>query len=147
MKFKTWPILIVLFLTACSTSPVPIGYGSDNCSTCEMTIMDQRYGAEVVTDKGKVYKFDSVECLIRFLLKNEKNKQQYKHLLVTSFIKPGILTDATKSFILHSENLPSPMGAYLTAFESLELAKEFKQRKGGDIFSWDKMVENFQNVN
>ena len=37
-----------------------------------MTIVDPRYGAELVTTKGKVYKYDAVECLINSVYADEK---------------------------------------------------------------------------
>ena len=34
--------------------------------TCKMTLVDKKFGAEVVTKKGKVYKFDDLNCMIKF---------------------------------------------------------------------------------
>ena len=49
--------------SACSKGHQPINYGEDECEFCKMMVMDKRYGAELVTDKGKIYFFDSIECL------------------------------------------------------------------------------------
>ena len=32
-----------------------------------MTIVDKVHAAEIVTQKGKVYKFDATECMINFM--------------------------------------------------------------------------------
>ena len=48
------PVVLVGFLTGCSTEPLPIRYGQDNCDFCKMTISDHRFGAEIVTKKGKI---------------------------------------------------------------------------------------------
>ncbi|MDX1911017.1 MAG: hypothetical protein SFV22_06010, partial [Saprospiraceae bacterium] len=53
-----------LNMVACSTGPEPIRYGQDNCHACKMTLTDRRFGAEIVTKKGKVYKFDDLNCLM-----------------------------------------------------------------------------------
>ena len=58
-------LLLGVFFSSCSTSPQPINYGNDACHYCQMTIVDQIYGAEVISDKGKIFKFDAAECLIR----------------------------------------------------------------------------------
>ena len=130
-------------LASCTVAPEPIHYGNDNCTHCDMTIMDNRYGTEIVTKKGKIFKFDSVECLVGFLRKEEQGPETMKYFLFTSFNTPGILVDATTSYVLHSKELPSPMGRFLTAFEDEATALEFRNRFGGKILSWDKLLEEF----
>lgn len=132
------PLLIMAVLTACSVKPVEIQYGKDNCHRCEMTIMDRRYGAEIVTAKGKVYKFDSVECLMDFLQNSMPKKEKIEYTLVTSFDEPGHLCCALGSFYLHSKDLPSPMGKYLTAFDEKTVAERYQQSHGGKLYSWDE---------
>ncbi len=61
-------ITLTLLISSCGSKPEPINYGHDECEFCRMQISDNRYGAELVTDKGKVYKFDSIECLIEFAM-------------------------------------------------------------------------------
>src|SRR5690606_30570495 len=57
---------LLLLFTACKPEAQAIDYGFDSCTHCKMTIADNRYGAELVTQKGKVYKFDAVECLTAY---------------------------------------------------------------------------------
>ena len=138
--------LTLIVLSACNIMPDPIQYGTDNCSHCQMTIMDQRYGTETVTGKGKVYKFDSVECLVEFLDENEKAGQDFKLVLITPFDRPGNLVDAQAAWVLHSRNLPSPMGMGLTAFDAEDTALRFKEENGGKVYSWTELRENFTMV-
>lgn len=64
----TTPALILaMFLSSCSTKPEPFNYGKDNCYFCKMGIVDPKYGGEVITKKGKVFKFDDLICMARFL--------------------------------------------------------------------------------
>ena len=44
----------LMSFTSCSAGPEPIRYGQDNCHHCKMTLTDKRFGAEIVTQKGKV---------------------------------------------------------------------------------------------
>lgn len=61
----------VLLLGACAAAgPRPIAYDRDVCAFCRMTVGDPRYGAELVTARGKVYTFDSIECLASYYLAN-----------------------------------------------------------------------------
>jgi copper chaperone NosL len=143
MKLFTIIFMLALTSSACSVDPEPIQYGVDNCANCRMTIMDKRFGSEIVTAKGKVYKFDSVECLVEFMENNQKDKEKFSMMLFTPFDQPGKLVDARESHVLHSKNLPSPMGLYLTAFDSEATAMDFKDQYGGKVYCWDGLMENF----
>ena len=54
---KTIPVVVtifILFLSSCSAKPEPFNYGKDICADCSMTIMDPKFGAQIITDKGKI---------------------------------------------------------------------------------------------
>jgi copper chaperone NosL len=138
--------VLVSLMVSCSTGPEPIAYGHDGCAYCEMTIMDQRYGTELVTDKGKIFKFDSVECLVRYLKEGEADHSKVKLILLTPFTHPEMLEDANDSYILHSQGMPSPMGMFLTAFKDEATAQKFRQEKGGKIYSWKELLDQFESL-
>ena len=71
MRLITVLSLLLLF-AACSPQPRPIEYGTDLCDFCRMTIVDKQHAAELVTDKGRVYKFDAIECMVNYLEQNDK---------------------------------------------------------------------------
>lgn len=131
---------LVLFIISCEVKPEPIVYGEDKCTFCTMNIVDKPYGAELITDKGKIYKFDSTECLLNYMKDDEKGTI-FEYKLTNTMDKPGELYDATDTFYLISENLPSPMGAYITAFTSKELAENAQKEYGGEVYSFDEIKE------
>lgn len=134
-------ILISIVLVSCSKSPQPIAYGQDACHYCQMTIVDKIHGSEIVTDKGKVFKFDAAECLIRY--QNDlENKEGYQ-LLTNYFEMPEAFVPMGEATFLISENLPSPMGAFLTAFETEAKAIEVQKEKGGDLYNWEELQQQF----
>lgn len=139
-------ISLLVLSTACSVGPEPILYGEDDCAHCQMKIMDKRYGTEIVTDKGKVYKFDSVECLVEYLEQPGKSNEKFSLFLVTAFDQPGALVDANSSYYLRSKNLPSPMGMYLSAFKTKSDAEQFMQKYQGKVFDWNELVKNFDAI-
>ena len=142
-----YSLFLILFLAlSCSVKERPISYGADGCGYCKMTIMDHRYGAELVTDKGKVFVFDAAECLIEYLYQNEEAGQHSRFLLVTSYSDPDHLIDAKSATYLVSKEMPSPMGAYLTAFAEKNTAEEYHHEKGGNIYTWDELFENFRSI-
>jgi len=146
MKKFFLSIVVILVFVSCSVEPEKINYGEDHCVNCEMTIMDKRYGTEIVTAKGKVFKFDSVECLVEFLQEKKLNAEDVKLVLVTPFNYPEVLVDANTCQMLHCKDLPSPMGKYLTAFKDKEDAAQFREEYGGVLFDWKELMEEYDHL-
>ena len=119
-------VALLLVFTSCNVGPEAINYGSDGCHFCKMTIVDKIHAAEVVTAKGKVYKFDATECMINFL--NEFDTSTIALYLSNNFTNPEELIDATQATFLISKNVPSPMGAFLSAFKNKEDALTLAQK-------------------
>lgn len=140
---KHYLIIALLFiLYSCNVSPKPIDYGSDGCHFCKMTIVDKTHAAEVVTKKGKVYKFDATECMINFM--DEFDTSEIALYLSNNYTQPEELIDATKSTFLISKNIPSPMGAYLSAFKTKADAEAAQKDKGGDLYTWQTLLAHFK---
>ncbi|MBK7105988.1 MAG: nitrous oxide reductase accessory protein NosL [Ignavibacteriae bacterium] len=131
--------IILLVSTNCSNGPEPIKYGHDSCDKCRMQIMDPKYGTELVTSKGKIYKFDSVECLA-FYAKN-MNDDENSTLWVTDFLNKNELVEKNKAYFLLSANLRSPMGLNLTAFSSQTDLNKIKNQYQGKKINWDELIE------
>src|SRR5688572_13689262 len=89
--------LVVLLCVSCSTGPDPIHFGQDNCHTCKMTLMDNKFGAELVTKKGKIYKFDDMRCMVNYLNSGIEREDEFAHKMVINFANPGNLIDATEA--------------------------------------------------
>lgn len=133
---KLYIILLLLFLfPACSPQQEPISYGTDSCHHCKMTISDNRYGSQIVTKKGKVYKFDSIECVAKYM--HENTNTDAHMLLVTDYKNPGQLIEANKAFFLQSTQMPSPMGMNLTALSDGETARQLAGEKDGEVVNWE----------
>lgn len=132
-------ILIVFILSDCSNKSEPINYGYDSCDKCRMQIVDRKYGTELVTSKGKIYKFDSIECLV-FFTENSIDDENF-FTLVTDYLNNNELINSKKAFYLQSENLRSPMGLNITAFSSQSDLKKFKEKYEGKELSWKEIIE------
>ena len=130
--------LVLGFMTilSCSNSPKPISYGDDGCHYCKMTIVDKIHGAELLTDKGKVFKFDATECMLNYVADGNVEVGSF---LTNHYESPTSLISATEATFLISKNLPSPMGAYLTAFESSGVAEKVQAEKGGELYNWEAL--------
>ena len=138
MKSLIFLFVCFLFvLTACSEpGPVPIFYGQDIGEYCGMIISDNRFGAEIVTTKGKVYKFDSVESMIAYKLENFESEDIHSYW-VTDFANPGELISAENAYYLKAEKIHSPMGLGLVAFSSEDDVLRIQAEDSGSFMAFD----------
>ena len=136
-------IALLLVFFSCNVGPEPINYGSDGCHFCKMTIVDKVHAAEIVINKGKAYKFDATECMINFL-KDFEDASEVELYLSNNYIEPEVLIDATKATFLISENIPSPMGAFLSAFKSKTEAEKMQAERGGVLYTWNELLLHFK---
>lgn len=143
MKMMILSILtsVILLLCGCSKDPVPIEYGKDQCSHCRMTIVDKKYGSEIVTGKGKVYKFDAAECTVNFLIAGSISEIDAEMILVTDLAQPEKFTDARTATYLISSKLRSPMGENISAFTGRNAAEKFRNDFGGEIYDWNGIMQ------
>lgn len=144
MKCLLTGISFLIFM-GCDPESQPIHYGTDNCDFCRMTIVDQKFGAEIVTEKGKIYKFDATECLINFLNERVDDESDLKYVLTNTYNDPGLLVDAQVCFYLKSKNMPSPMGMFLNPFSDAEEATKNMQENTGTLMSWQELRDEFEN--
>lgn len=141
MKYSL--IILILIVAGCSPEKAPINYGHDGCSYCKMSIVDPRFAAELVTDKGKVYKFDAVECMLNQL--NEEQGKRYSLQFISTFDKQE-LTPAEACYFLRSPELPSPMGMYLAGFSSQQVALDYQSKYGGKLYSFQEIKEKIDQL-
>lgn len=139
MKNSILILFTSLILISCEKKIEPIDYGEESCAYCSMTIVDEAYAAQLVTQKGKNYKFDSAECMIHFL---EENEQEMMHVLTADYNHPGDLIDATSATFLVSENVSSPMAANIAVFKTEEDAKAAQKELTGQLFNWNQIREH-----
>jgi copper chaperone NosL len=144
LKYKYVALLALFFiLNACKPESEPILYGEDKCEFCRMTIVDQKFGGEVVTKKGKIFKFDAVECLVNYVDERVEDESQLEFVLTNTFDKPGELLNASSCTYLISENMPSPMGMFINPFAQSSEAVKFKDQNTGSILNWEELRADF----
>ncbi|OGU14392.1 MAG: hypothetical protein A2X61_12900 [Ignavibacteria bacterium GWB2_35_12] len=132
-------ILSATLINACSREPEPIDYGKDMCSYCKMSIVEKQFGTELITKKGKLEKFDSIECLAAFLQSGVISSGDILSCWITDYYHPGNFLKADESFYLHSENLRSPMGEFLSGYSNINEAKKSMNQHGGNILNWNEV--------
>jgi len=127
-----------MLLAACSRGFDPVDYGKDACAHCRMTIVDHRYAAELVTEKGRAYKFDDLQCM-RQLMAAEK-PQGHSLLFVESYLgQPNAPLDATKAVYLKHEFFATPMNGHYAAFASAADAQSFMDSLNIPALRWEEL--------
>ncbi len=135
--------ILALFLSSCTIAPEPIHFGKDACEHCKMLIMDIKFGAEIVTQKGKVFKFDDINCMVEFKREKDLQEADIAYQLVVDFHQTKELLSAEKSFYIFSEEIRTPMASKVAAFENEETGNPYLQKFPGKTFTWKEINELF----
>jgi copper chaperone NosL len=136
-------LLLPLFFTSCSPGPKPIEYGQEACSYCTMTISDPHFGGEIITTKGKAYKFDDMHCLLSFLQEGKIAKPDIKEMYAVNFSGDHDLIKVDESLLLFKcDALKSPMGGNIAAFNNSDsIAVLMAKYKKGIPLNWDELIK------
>lgn len=115
LKFIFLIIVVLFSFIVCNSKQeaVPISFGNDQCSYCKMTISNPQFGAELITLKGRIIKYDAAECMVNHL--NEE-APKFQKLYAVAHDKPKELKAVDSLHFLISPDFRSPMGANLAAF-------------------------------
>lgn len=129
----------ILLMNSCNTEPQAIVQGKDNCHLCKMTITDSKYGAEILTKKGKVYKFDDVHCLLSFLQSKTLEEMQVKEIYVVDYTGNHSLVKVNESFLLQGDEIRGPMNGNIIAFKDKDSMKNLAAQLKGVAISWEQL--------
>ena len=134
----TLPVLLLLFMSSCNTGTQPIIAGKDQCDFCKMPVSDNRFGAEIVTQKGKIYKFDDAHCVLSFMHSDAfKNEKQYAVYFVDYSCSHSLIP-ATTAMFFKSEALRSPMNGNIAAFSNADSMNLVMDKFSGTVSQWNQ---------
>jgi len=119
---SSWVVFVLLGLIACQNHPEPINFGTDQCDYCKMTIVDEKFGSELVTPQGRILKYDAAECMAHAI---GRDGQEFSALYAIPMDQPGQLISADSLHFVIDENIRSPMGANLAGFAQKENAEDY----------------------
>jgi len=136
--------LVTFLFSACAIKPQPFNYGKDVCDNCKMTIVDPKFGGELVTKKGKVYKFDDLACMVHFLKSGSVSEKNISQKLAVNFEKQNEFIDVAKSLYLISPEFKTPMGGNAGAFASEVEAEKIKRSTTGEVVDWEVLYNKLQ---
>lgn len=153
IRFQTTALLSLVFLTlgSCTkeSKSEPIDYGHDHCHHCKMTLTDRRFGGEILTPKGKIFKFDSIECLIQFRKKAQSIHEwdeKSKIFLVDSRNQGEFITAEQALFFIDPQ-VKSPMGQGILVIDSIHSLKQISPLYPSkpEVYNWQTLQTHLQN--
>ncbi|MCC6816980.1 MAG: nitrous oxide reductase accessory protein NosL [Saprospiraceae bacterium] len=138
------PLVVVLGLTSCTVEPEPLVAGQDTCYACKMGIMDTKYGAEIISKKGKIYKFDDIGCLIYHMRTENIKEQDCQRILVADFVTRKEWIDVDKAIFVQGEMFHSPMNFNFAAFVNQSKLDSVYSQADRKVFNWKQINEVVQ---
>lgn len=133
--------IVTLSLLGCTSEVTPIRYGKDLCEHCGMVIMDEKFGSKAQNPKGKLYAFDSDECLIEYLA--DKNASSFKGFWVVDYKSPTKLIPVQNAYFAWGGKIVSPMGGKLASFSSEKEAKSYADSNAAQTVTWETLLKEF----
>lgn len=89
-----------------------------------MTVSESKFGAELITKSGKVYKFDSIGCMLGMY---KMKSDEVDKVLISDFFQKESLIDAKDAIYFKSTNVRGPMGTSVLATQSKAELEKYKQ--------------------
>lgn len=146
-KRRSYQAAVIAFVTVCcgftscgETGPEPIMLNKDMCAYCRMAISDGRFGAELITKKGRVYKFDDMSCMLRY--NKEQTDGHVRNFYINDYTQDNILINAEEAWYIRHDDLNSPMRGNMAAFGNEEGAAEHAERLGVVTQTWEEITSN-----
>ncbi|MDN3606746.1 nitrous oxide reductase accessory protein NosL [Kaistella yonginensis] len=113
----------MIVLAACSESmPQEIAVGKDQCANCKMTISEPKYATQLITEKGRLYKFDDISCMNDYEVSNTESTGNAK-TYVADFPSGEFIEKTTATFIKGGD-IKSPMGGNTQAYKDKAAAEK-----------------------
>jgi copper chaperone NosL len=133
--------LFLISISSCNAGPEPLKTGIDNCYFCKMTLSDARFGAEIVTKKGKVYKFDDTHCILNYLKTNDIKAADIKNIYLANYSGNHQLIDVNTAVLLNAAELRSPMNGNIAAFDVKDSLLAVQKRFPGVATTWNEIYK------
>lgn len=102
--------------------------------------MQKKFANEWVTDKGKVYRFDDVHCLLSYTKTNNSKGTAY----INDYTGKKEFAKANEMFFVKSSELKAPMGGNVAAFVEKTDADEFVKNNQGTALLWEEVKREMQ---
>lgn len=129
-------VTVLLLVAACERGPQNIRIGQQECDHCRMMISQEQFAAQLITQQGRQYVFDAIECMAAFVDSDEGRERDIHSLWVPDFQNPDTWIAAESALYLQSDGLRSPMALNFSAYASEDKALSQLSEFGGQVVRW-----------
>ncbi len=137
MKKIFYFLLIALTFSCVKKGAEPIKLNTDGCDFCKMKIADGKFAAEIITEKGRVYKFDDMHCMMGYHKENAETK--VKNFYISDFNQDNVLIPAETAFYVNGGDINSPMHGNTIAVTTKEEAEQMATKFNATPISWNEI--------
>ena len=127
---------VLLLIAACDRGPQEIRIGQQECDHCRMMISQEQFAAQLITQQGRQYAFDAIECMAAFVDSGDGTELDIHSLWVPDFHDPGNWMEAETAWYLQSDDLRSPMALNFSAYTDEGTARSQQSEFGGRVVRW-----------
>jgi len=139
--FSNLFLVLVIGLFGCTSGPVPFKSGKDQCDHCKMVISDVRFAAQIETQKGKIFKFDDMRCMVDYANGGKIKKADIKNYYVTDFMNKKNILNCKDAFYYASADFKSPMNGNIAAFATQSDVKKVAPTFSGKEMKWSEILK------
>lgn len=139
MKILSYFFFFTLLISCGKKEAEPIKLNSDGCDFCKMKIADGKFGAELITSKGRIYKFDDMHCMINYHKEN-KNVQIHS-FYIHDYNQNNVLIPAETAFYIKGGEINSPMHGNIIAVKTNEESQIVAQKLKANPISWQEIIK------
>ena len=132
------PVVVGLVLVACSSlQPLPVRTG-ETCYGCRQVISEVKIATEIIDNQGHASKFDTVECLTRYVVDHPDEK--INGIFVTDY-KTGRMFAATHAYFVKGSVMPGGMRKNYVAFRGSDDAEAFAKAQDSTTVDWKAVLD------
>ncbi|MFD2910059.1 nitrous oxide reductase accessory protein NosL [Flavobacterium ardleyense] len=139
MRKISYFLLFIVMVSCAPQGAEPIKLNADGCEFCKMTIADGKFGAELITAKGRVYKFDDMHCMINYHKENSSTNIQ--SFFIHDFNQDNALIAAESAYYVKGGEINSPMRGNTIAVQTEAEAKQMAEKYKANPISWSEIIK------
>jgi copper chaperone NosL len=133
--------ILAVLVAACGVAgPVPLSWDEAACTHCHMTLADRRFGAEIVTTKGRVLPFDDAGCAAEHIGSRAIGLDEVSSVWVVDYLRPDTLIAALPANFVLSTAFRTPMGSGIVATADRAAADSLARAHDGRVLSWTEVL-------
>ena len=103
--------------------------------------MDPKFAGEIISKKGKIYKFDDAHCLVHFLKAGNIKTADISQTVFIDYENNKNFLDINSLFFVVSPKLKSPMNGNAAAFVDKSSAARIARETDGEIKEWASLLQ------